>query len=180
MKRLLLALALVCSPAFAVDTPPSDASLHELLNITDAPKLIDSMTGQIDGMMKGMIAQAANGQEVTPAQQAAIDKFQAGVVDIMRAELTWEKLEPMYLRIYRESLSQEEVDGMLAFYKTPAGQATIKKIPVIMQKSMAEMPAKMNSMMQKMQALTQEFAAEMQAAETAPTAEATPEPAPAQ
>lgn len=173
MKRLILAFALACTTAFAADNVPSDASIHELLNVTDAPKMIDAMAGQIDGMMKGMIAQAAQGQQVTPAQQAAIDKFQNGVIGIVRAELTWEKLEPMYLSIYRESLTQEEVDGMLAFYKTPAGQAVIKKLPLIVQKSMAQMPAMMNSMMQKVQALSQEFSAEMKAAEA-------PAPAPAQ
>ena len=88
----------------------------------------------------------------------------------MHEELAWNKLEPVYVRIYRESLTQDEVDGIIAFYKTPAGQAMVKKLPALMQKVMAELPAMMNPMMQKIQAAAQEFGAEMQAA--APSAPA--------
>ena len=59
MKRLLLSLALICSTAFAVDTKPSDASIKELLTVTDSQKVVDGIWGQVDGMMKGMMAQAA-------------------------------------------------------------------------------------------------------------------------
>ncbi|HLP06698.1 MAG TPA: DUF2059 domain-containing protein [Opitutaceae bacterium] len=167
MKRLLLAVALVCAPAFAADTPPSDASIAELLNLADAPKLIDGMMSQVDGMIQQSIDQSLHGQQVTPEQKAAIDKYKAKSVAIMHEELAWTKLEPLYTRIYRESLTQEEVDGIIAIYKTPAGQAMVKKLPLVMQKVMAEMPAMMNPLMQKLQAAAQEFAAEMQAAEVA-------------
>ena len=162
MKRLVLALALACSTAFAAQ--PSDASINELLTLAEAPKMIDGMMGQVDGMIQQSINQSAQGQQVTPAQQAAIDKYKAKTVAIMREELAWTKMQPLYTRIYRESLTQEEIDGMIAFYKTPAGQAMVKKLPALMQKVMAELPAMMNPMMQKIQAAAQEFAAEMQAA----------------
>jgi hypothetical protein len=177
MKRLLLALALACSPAFAADTPPSDASIVELLNLADAPKLLDGMMGQVDGMIQESIAQSIQAQQVTPAQQTAIDKYKAAATAIMREELAWSKLAPLYTRLYRESLTQTEVDGMIAFYKTPAGQAMVKKLPLLMQKAMAELPAMMGPMMQKIQVAAQEFATELQVAQAA-TAPA-PSPAPA-
>ena len=86
----------------------------------------------------------------------------------------------MYLRIYQDSLNQAEVDGMIAFYKTPAGQAVIKKLPVLVQKVMAELPVIMGPVMQKIQPLAMELDAEMKAAEApAPRSEPTPEPTPA-
>ena len=57
MKRLVLSLALACSSAFAAQ--PSDASINELLTLAEAPKLIDGMMGQIDGMIQQSISQAA-------------------------------------------------------------------------------------------------------------------------
>ncbi len=164
MKRLFLSLALVCSTAFAAGTQPSEASVKELLALSDVPKVIDAAMGQVDGMMQQMIAQATQGRPATPAQQAAISKYVAKAKGIMAEELNWTKLEPLYVRIYSEALTQEEVDGIVAFYKTPAGKAMVAKMPVLMQKTMNAMPALMNPMMQKIQAAAQEFGTDLQAA----------------
>ena len=77
--------------------------------------------------------------------------------------MTWEKMEPMYLRIYRTSLSQSEVDGMIAFYQTPAGQAVINKLPLILQNSMAEVGQMMGPMIQRAEQMQKELATQMQA-----------------
>ena len=169
MKRLLLSLALACSTAFAADTQPSEASIKELLTLSDAPKLIDGMWAQIGGMIQQGINQSTQGQQITPAQQTAIEKYKTNSIAIMREELSWAKIEPMYVRIYQNSLNQDEIDGMIAFYKTPAGQAVIKKMPALMQQIMAEMPAMMGPLMQKMQPLAQQLAADMKAASEAST-----------
>ncbi len=165
MKRIVLALSLLCSAAFAAGPQPSERSVKELLVLSDAPKVIDAAMGQLDGMMQQMLAQATQGRPVSPAQQAAVDKYTAKAKAIMAEELTWAKLEPVYVQIYSESLTQEEVDGIIAFYKTPAGKAMAAKMPVLAQKTMAAMPPLMHSMMQKVQSAAQEFAAEMAAAE---------------
>ena len=67
----------------------------------------------------------------------------------------------MYLRIYRKSLSQSDVDGMIAFYKTPAGQA----MPLILQNTMAEVSQMMGPMMQRAERMQQDLIAELQAEE---------------
>ena len=61
----------------------------------------------------------------------------AKFTDIMREELSWSKMKPQYIRIYQESFSQEDVEGFIAFYRSPAGQAYVDKMPIVMQKSMA-------------------------------------------
>jgi hypothetical protein len=80
----------------------------------------------------------------------------------MREELSWEKLEPMYLEIYRKSFNQEEVDGILAFYKTPAGAAMIKKMPLVLQESMVAVQKNMGPMMARMQKAIEEALAELE------------------
>ena len=183
MKRLVIpvlsALALVALPACsttsapakgqpttAISATPSDESLKELLQLCDAAKMIDNMWVQVEGAMKGMIAQSTKGQQLNAQQQAAIDSFQSKYSALMREELSWSKLEPVFIRIYRNSLSQEEIDGMIAFYKTPAGQAVVKKMPTLIQQIMAEMPAMIGPLMQKMQPLAQQLGAELKAAAT--------------
>jgi hypothetical protein len=58
---------------------------------------------------------------------------------------------------------QTEVDGLIAFYKTAAGQALIDKMPVVMQNTMTEMQQMMQPMMQRIQRMHQEIVAEIQA-----------------
>jgi len=134
VKRILVILALCCPVACATDTPVSEASIKQLLEVAQARKLVDNMMGQMDTTMKNVMQQVTQGAPVSPQTQKLYDKAQAEVVAMMKDILAWDKLEPVYLRVYQKSLSQQEVDGMIAFYKTPAGQALITKMPLIMQK----------------------------------------------
>ena len=81
----------------------------------------------------------------------------------MKELLDWKKLEPIYVRIYQKTFTQQEIDGMIAFYKTSAGQAVISKMPAAMQNTMDEMQGLMAPVMEKMQRMQQEVAAGIKA-----------------
>ena len=173
-KRILLILSLCATGSYGADNPsagpraaaaaPSEASVKQLLEVAQARKLIDSVMTQMDRLMQQTIAQAVQGQDVPAKVQKDIDKWQAEVFGFTKELLDWNKLEPMYVRIYQKSFSQEEVDGMIAFYKTPAGQAVIGKMPTVMQNTMDEMQQMMAPVLQKMQRMQQDLVAEMKAA----------------
>jgi hypothetical protein len=50
--------------------------------------------------------------------------------------MDWQKLKPEYVKLYAEVFTEEEIEGMVAFYKTPAGHAMIEKMPALLSKSM--------------------------------------------
>jgi len=60
------------------------------------------------------------------------------------------------LAITGESFTQDELDGITAFYKTTAGQALIKKTPVVMQNVMAEVQGLMRPSLEKIQQIQKE------------------------
>lgn len=173
LKRILLIIAICGSAAYAADepspgaspagNPPSEESIKRLLQVAQAQKLIDSVMVQVDELMKQTIYQATKGQAVPPKVQKDIDTRQAEVVGLMKELLDWNKLEPMYVRIYQKSFSKEEVDGMIAFYETPAGKAVVAKMPVVMQNTMNEVQQMMIPVMQKLQRMEQDVVAEMKA-----------------
>lgn len=142
---------------------PSEASIRELLVVTDARKLVDGMMAQMDMLMQNAAHEATKGEPISPNAQKMMDRGRGEMVSIMRDELSWDKLEPMYIQIYQKSLTQEEVTGMVAFYKTPLGQAVIKKMPVVVQNTMAEMQKKVGPIMQRVQQKQQELVAQIQA-----------------
>jgi hypothetical protein len=164
-RTLLLTFALTASAAFAADTPASEASIREVLQVTEARKLLDGMFPQIEATMKASMQQALKGHTPNPEQQHLIDKMTEKTMAMMHEEMSWEKLEPMYVRTYQKTFTQEELDGVLAFYKSPAGAALIKKMPVLMKEIMGDVQTMMGSMMQKIQAVTKETVEEIQAEE---------------
>jgi uncharacterized protein len=162
-NRILVVLALLsCPMAYAADTPASEASVKQLLEVAQARKLVDTMMSQMDGMMKNAMQAATQGQSVSPEVQRIFDKTRADVAAVMKEEFTWEKLEPMYLRIYEESLNQTEVEGMITFYKTQAGRAVINKMPMIIQNSMSEVMQMMGPVVQRVERMQKEMVAQIQ------------------
>jgi len=72
-------------------------------------------------------------------------------------------MRPLYIQIYQETFTQEEIDGLIAFYKSPAGVAFVDKMPVVMQRSMSIMQSRIAPMMEKMKAAMQQAADEAKA-----------------
>jgi hypothetical protein len=51
--------------------------------------------------------------------------------------MSWEKFKPAIVQIYAEVYTDEELDGILAFYRSPAGRAMLEKMPQLMSRTMA-------------------------------------------
>jgi uncharacterized protein len=162
VRNALLALLFTSTAVMAA--PASDAAIKQLLSVTQAQRVIEAMRSNLDSVMNNAIQQALQGKTPTPAQQQAIARMKKRMVGVMKEELAWEKLEPIYLRLYKDSFTEEEIAGMLAFYKTPAGQAVIYKMPGLMQKTMQEVQKTVAGLSPQMQKIQQDFVAEMTAA----------------
>jgi uncharacterized protein len=141
---------LAAAPAIASDRPPSDASIDQLLTLTNARQLLDQMKAQVDSMIAAGMQAAQQGQTLTPERQAVLDRMKTKMTTVITETLSWESLEPIYIRTYRASLTQDELDGMIAFYASAPGQAYIHKIPVIMQNVMVEMQGMLKPMQDKL------------------------------
>lgn len=165
IRKILVIALLISGAAIGRAAPASEASIRELLALSEAQKLADNVIGQVDKMMHASMNQVVGGKQLSPEQQKIVDGMQAKMIGILKDEMSWDKLEPMYIRVYQQSFTQEEVDGIVAFYKTPAGQAMVKKLPLVVQNSMKEMQGRMGPMMQKIQAAIQETAQEVEAAD---------------
>lgn len=166
MKKIVSACCLLLAlSTSALAAPPSDASLSQLMAITNMKQMLTDTYAQIDAMMESMVKQDLKGKRITPAQQTALNNLEKKMSALFKKEYTWEKLEPKFREIYKGSFTQEEVDGMITFYQSPAGEAVIKKMPVVMQHTMEFMQSEVQTLMPQMQKIQQEFTAELKAAE---------------
>lgn len=152
MKRLLIALSLSVAAlhGFAQTQRPTSESIEKLLTLTKSEALYESSIDGMDGMMKDMMSQALGQQKVTPEQQKAIDQLPAKILALFKEDFKYALLKPIFIQIYSESFSQNEIDAMLTFYQTPAGTAVIDKMPIVMQKSMKMTQEMMAKTMPKM------------------------------
>lgn len=164
MRKLISLFTLVAFAGLAHAAPPSVESIETLLELTHSEKMLDSIQSAMDQMMRKGMADATKGQTLTPAQQRVLEVLPGKAAQMMREEMNWSQLRPLYVQIYQESFTQEEVDGLVAFYKSPAGVALVNKMPVVVHKSMSVMQGRMGAMMQKMEKLRQEILDEAKAA----------------
>ena len=144
---------LAVSPVIAADRPASDASVKRLLEVTDTRKMLDTALSQMDELIKSSIKQAAAGQSLTPEQEAVKLETQGKMVALLKEELNWDFLEPMYIEAYRKTFTQKEINAMLSFYTSPAGRAVTSKMPLVMQNSMQTIQERMSTLAPKIQQL---------------------------
>lgn len=173
LKRILIVLSLSCSLVYATDPPkpasaaagktPSEASVKQLLEVMQARKIVDTMMTQMDVIMKNAVKQVTQGRPIPANVQTEIDKQQSEITTMMREILEWSKLEPVYLRAYQKSFTQEEIEGIIAMYRSPAGQTILNKMPIVMQNTTNEMQQIMAPIMQRIQRMQQEVVAKIQA-----------------
>lgn len=148
----------------ACAAPASLQSVEELLTVTRASAMIDTVYGNMEQVMRQGALQGMQGRAVTPEQQRVLDSVIPRMVALMRQEFNWETMKPQYIQLYRDTFEQDEVDGLIAFYKTPAGQAYVDKLPVVLLKSIAISQSMMRSVMPKVMAEVKNAVAEAKAA----------------
>jgi hypothetical protein len=152
----------------AGDAQASDASILEMLQVMDAEQLVAGLKEQVNAMVSASMQQALRGKKMTPEVQAVIGRMQAKMLATADQMLSWDVLKPIYLRTYRESFTQDEMDSIIAFYKTPGGQALIKKMPTVMKNALGEILAMIAPMQQKFQQIQREALDELNALPATP------------
>lgn len=161
MKKPLAAFVLAASQCLSAwAEPPSIESVETLFALMKVERLLDSMmTGFEQSLRQGM-QQATAQKALTPAQKQLIDSLAIRYAKLMREELSWESLKPLQVRVYTEAFEQHEIDGLIAFYRSPVGQAFVEKIPLVTQRVLTATQERMKTFLPKVEAAMREAMAE--------------------
>jgi uncharacterized protein len=151
MRKLLLLVTLLGS-LNAYAAPASEESVERLLAATRVESMMDSMYAGVEQMMRQAMKQSTQGKPLNAEQQRALDAVAVKFVAMMREELNWQKMKPLYVKLYRDTFEQDEIDGLITFYASPSGQALLNKMPVVIEKSMALSQSLMQSVLPKLMA----------------------------
>lgn len=126
------------APAATANAAPDPAKvplIEDLFKLTKP----DNMMVQAKNAI-GNAAQQAFTAEVkkfdNPSKyQADYQKLQGQLMGIIDSRLDWTKMKPQLVKIYSDSFTKDELVGIAAFYRSPAGQAEMKKMPEVAYKT---------------------------------------------
>ena len=129
LARLSPVFIFACVCQFAIaDDQNKFAKIEELMQLTR----VDLIHGQlIEQMAASPISQIPTTGTV-PEARAAAEEFQRKARALITEMMRWEKMKVEYAKAYDAKFSEEEVDGMLAFYKSRVGRSMLEKMPLVL------------------------------------------------
>ena len=71
------------------------------------------------------------GPNPTPESKARLAGLENIISQLIDAQLDWKALGPTIIDIYAQTFTEQELDVIVTFYKTPAGIALLDKMPQI-------------------------------------------------
>ena len=148
---------IVASAACAAEAPPTEASIRELLEITDSKKMMEASRVNMENAIQGPIKQLLANQGLSQKQEKVVTDMINQSLAIVHEELSPEILESIYIDVYKKTLTQYEVDGFIAFYKTDIGRSSVVKMPEIMKQITEVTMQRMQNVFPKLQQMQQEM-----------------------
>ena len=113
--------------------------------------MLDAMLPQMEAMQAQQFAEIAQKQSLTAEQKAGLQRIQQRTSQTLRQALAWSQMRPMYVDLYKQSFSKEDVLAMAEFYESPAGQSLLDKTPTLMQNLMVAIPQKMTPLLAELE-----------------------------
>jgi hypothetical protein len=154
------------APLIPSDQQPTTEQLSKLFDVMRIRKQMQSMRQMVPSMVQQQIKEAMNetesrlptGTRLTSSQRSAMEnimnKYVGKSMDLYPAD---EMLTDM-TAIYQRHLSKDDVDGLIAFYSSQAGQHLLDAQPVIAQEFM---PVVMSKVAERSQVMKKEMMKEM-------------------
>ena len=152
MHVVVAALALAATSVFAQQQSHIDEA-RKLLDLMDADQSIDQAYDQMTTQFAGMWDHL----DLPDDQRPMFDRHMEKMVEIMKEEMSWEKMEPYLLDAYVSVYSEEELREINEFYASPLGQKFVAKMPELIQASMKMSQDMMTKLIPRLREAQQEL-----------------------
>jgi hypothetical protein len=166
--------------AMTADQQPTAEQLAKLFEVMRLRAQMQSMRQIVPSMVQQQIKSAMQqtesnlpaGTRLTPEQREGMEKVMSKYVGKAMDLYPADEMQTDMTAIYQRHLSREDVDGLIAFYSSAAGQHLLDAQPVIAQEYM---PLVMSKVTERSQAMMKEMMKEM--SEFVPAKQAAVKPA---
>jgi hypothetical protein len=148
--------AMAATPA-GPDDAAKLAKIGELMDVMHMEQMVPQTTQQVLTQMQQMMAAAFKKENLPPDSGPKLEEMQKKMTALVSEKLNWQKLKSVYVKAYADTFTEEEIQGLIDFYKTPAGQAFLKKTPLLVKNSMEAMQGMMVDMMAEIPKMLEEI-----------------------
>jgi hypothetical protein len=176
---LILALALGAAQARA-DEASKTAKVEEYFRLAR----LDASYDQTIALMLNQFWTAISRQIQNSAPQALapgdVDGLKQVLQDVLGEGVGWDKMKPDYVKMYSEAFTEEEMEAIVVFYRSPAGQQLVTKTPEIVSKTVAISQRRMAELQPTLQAAVRNYLQAKMDEKRQNDAQQAPAPPPAQ
>jgi uncharacterized protein len=168
MKRCaaLFVVILCLAPRAHADQASKRAKIEELFSLLRMDKLLQQVMDASETQATQMTSQMFGGT-IPPEVRPKLDQLQQRMKAVIEGQLAWKKLEPDYVTLYSNNFTEEQIDNIVAFYKTPTGRAFVEKQPVLTQQGMQLAQGRITSVQPQLRALLEDFVKQVRAMQPA-------------
>lgn len=169
MKRIVAAL-LFLLPLVSVahaDEASKRVKVQELFTLLHVDQISTQIRANINRQMQGLSAHQF-GATPTAEQQKQFGDLQTRIDGLVEQTVGWKAVEPDFLKLYSDTYTEPEVDSILAFYKSPAGQTMLSKSPEVASKSLALTQQRMSTIEPQLRQMVTDFVKQTAPASSAP------------
>ena len=154
----LLAGSLCLSSSFSFAATPTEASIQKLFDVMNLDKLTQDtmlqLKPQFAAQSEQMVKMMVEDEQLNPKQQKVADQITEKMYQQSLKMISWKEMQPIYLKVYKDAYTQEEIQAQIDFYTSAIGQSILKKTPIVTEKTMSLMNSRIE---QSIQTHTQDF-----------------------
>ncbi len=156
MKRTLLAVICILtftSTVALADQASEKQAVLKMLEITNARNMADQVMKSMEAMMDSQFQEAA--VQLSPEGRKELDAVREDSVNWLRDNLSWDQMKDMYVDIYTQVFTEDEINQLVQFYQSPLGRTMLEKMPELLrltlEKSQALVQKRMPVFQKKLQ-----------------------------
>jgi hypothetical protein len=129
-SAVLVALAL-CLPLTArADDASHRAKAQQMIDVVHTERMVEGVSDNIKKQVSAA-AERMIGPNPTPESKARLIDFDKKMDNMVDQQMGWKVMEPAFIDFYTNAFTEEQLDAIVAFYKTPAGIALAENMPKI-------------------------------------------------
>jgi hypothetical protein len=154
MRMLVVALMGICiSWVSHAAEGEKERLAEELLSLTNVSTLMDQYMAMTRRLQRGILEEMG----ASRLDQKRISELQDALLKVVQEEMSWDKLKGEFIQLYCEIFTEEELQGILEFYRSPAGRKFIEKQPELIRRAGEISRGHILRLIPKLRQVTEEF-----------------------
>lgn len=151
-----LSLAAAVPTRAHADDASKQAKAAQLITLLKIDSIMQQQVARIQQAIKSQSTDVTRSADSTPEQQKLSTDYLAQI-QTLSADISWEKARAGVEKSYADAFTEPELDNIVAFYKTPSGQALVNKTAELSGKVNEAIRAQIEATRPKLQQATKDY-----------------------